>query len=120
MRNNKLKVYWLLMLSVMLPASVYPLYKRNLFSKFIPSIASSSVTLCMYIGEMCLLSSSLYRFGAGFLFSGIPGISLAPIDIIVILAAGVITYLLLTLANKPKNHLSIIILFQDSKKRMIP
>ena len=56
----------------------------------------------MYIGEMCLLSSNLYRFGTGFLFSGIPGISLAPIDIIVIIASGVITYLLLILANKQR------------------
>lgn len=76
--------------------------KRKLFSKVIPSLAASAVTLGMYIGEMCLLSSNLYRFGTGFLFSGIPGISLAPIDIIVIIASGVITYLLLILANKQR------------------
>lgn len=62
--------------------------KRKAVSVLIPSIAASLITLVMYIGEMCLLSGHLYRFGTGFLFDGIPGIVLAPVDIFIIVLSG--------------------------------
>jgi len=63
--------------------------KRKIVSVFIPSAVSSLITLAMYVGEMCLLSGHLYRFGKGFLFNGMGGLVLAPIDILVVILSGV-------------------------------
>ena len=69
----------------------FMLNKKPLLSVWLPSISATIVTLVMYIGEMILLSGHLYRFGDGFFFAGIPGIVLAPVDIVVIIASGVVT-----------------------------
>lgn len=69
----------------------FTLNKRPLLSVWLPSVSAAVVTLVMYIGEMILLSGHLYRFGDGFFFAGIPGIVLAPVDIVVILGSGVMT-----------------------------
>lgn len=69
----------------------FTLNKKPLFSVWLPSVSAAAVTLVMYIGEMILLSGHLYRFGDGFFFAGIPGIVLAPVDIVVILGSGVMT-----------------------------
>ncbi len=74
--------------------------KQKILSVFMPSIVASVVTLIMYIGEMILLSGHLYRFGPGFFFDGLPGIVLAPVDILVILAAGFINAVLCNAFNK--------------------
>jgi len=74
----------------------FTLNKRPLLSVWLPSISAAMVTLVMYIGEMILLSGHLYRFGDGAFFAGIPGIVLAPVDIGVIIASGVVTA---TIAN---------------------
>ncbi|NLE24064.1 MAG: hypothetical protein GX625_01780 [Clostridiaceae bacterium] len=77
------------------------LEKKKTLSVLIPSIVSSAVTLIMYIGEMILLSGHLYRFGSGFLFNGLSGIVLAPIDILVIMASGCITAVICFAFSKP-------------------
>ena len=69
----------------------FTLNKKPLLSVWLPSISAAIVTLVMYIGEMILLSGHLYRFGDGFFFARIPGIVLAPVDIVVIIASGVVT-----------------------------
>lgn len=69
----------------------FTLNKKPLLSVWLPSVSAAVVTLVMYIGEMILLSGHLYRFGDGFFFAGIPGIVLAPVDIVVILGSGVMT-----------------------------
>lgn len=69
----------------------FTLNKKPLLSVWLPSVSAAAVTLVMYIGEMILLSGHLYRFGDGFFFAGIPGIVLAPVDIVVILGSGVMT-----------------------------
>ena len=69
----------------------FTLNKKPLLSVWLPSMSAAIVTLVMYIGEMILLSGHLYRFGDGFFFAGIPGIVLAPVDIVVIIASGVVT-----------------------------
>jgi hypothetical protein len=74
--------------------------KKRLFSTIIPSVTSVLVTVLMYIGEMILLNGHLYRFGRGLLFRGLQKMVLAPIDIIIILAAGAITALTCLLINK--------------------
>lgn len=68
----------------------FTLNMKSLLSVWLPSVSAAVVTLVMYIGEMILLSGYLYRFGNGFFFQGIPGIVFAPVDIVVILASGVI------------------------------
>lgn len=73
--------------------------KRKLLSLVIPSVTAMVMTLLMYIGEMILLNWHLYSFGEGFLFEGIKGIILAPVDILIILASGCITALIFWLLN---------------------
>lgn len=76
--------------------------KRKPVSVLIPSIVASVMTLLMYVGEMILLNGNLYKFGAGFIFDSIPGIVLAPIDLIVIIASGGITAVISVLLNRDK------------------
>ena len=72
-------------------AASFTLGNRSIFSVALPSVLASVVTLIMYIGEMMLLDGNLYRFGHGFFFDEIADLSLAPVDIAVILASGAIT-----------------------------
>ena len=67
---------------------------------WLPAVASAATTLVMYIGEMILLSGHLYRFGTGLFFDGLPAVVLAPVDLIVILAAGIVTFLLMHVAMR--------------------
>ena len=76
------------------------LKKKRAFALWIPAAAALVTTLLMYIGEMILLHGHLYRFGTGFFFEGIPGIVLAPADIIVAAASGAVTLLLMLIAVK--------------------
>ncbi len=76
--------------------------KRTLLSIGVPAISAVAMTLLMYIGEMILLNGHLYRFGDGFLFDSIPGIVLAPIDLMVIAASGCITGLISIALNRKK------------------
>ena len=78
----------------------FTLNKKSLLSVGLPSISAAIVTLVMYIGEMILLSGHLYRFGDGVFFAGIPGIVLAPVDIVVIIASGAVAAII---ANAVRN-----------------
>lgn len=72
-------------------AGSFLLGKRPLLSVGLPGLLASGVTLLMYVGEMFLLSGYLYLLGRGPLFQRLPGIVLAPVDILIILASGGIT-----------------------------
>lgn len=61
------------------------------FSILLPAVSGAAVTLAMYIGEMFLLSGNLYLFGTGFFFTPIPGIVLAPVDLLIIVVSGLLT-----------------------------
>lgn len=78
----------------------FTLNQKLLLSVWLPSVSAAIVTLIMYIGEMILLSGHLYRFGSGFFFDGIAGIVLAPVDILVIMVAGIITAFIATFLCK--------------------
>ena len=80
--------------------SSFNLGKKKRFSLWIPSAVASVMTLLMYIGEMSLLGGHLYSFGTGFLFNSLPIIVLAPIDILTIIASGVITAGLSAMLNR--------------------
>lgn len=90
----------LLGITVGIFAGSFLLEKRRSVSVLIPAIVSSATTLLMYIGEMILLNGHLYSFGEGFIFNGIPGIILAPIDLLIIAASGGITALIFTLLDR--------------------
>lgn len=83
-------------------AGSFLLGKRKSLSVLIPAAVSSVFTTVMYIGEMILLNNHLYRFGSGFFFDGLSSLILAPVDIVVILASGVICALILLLLNRKK------------------
>ena len=72
-------------------AGSFLLKKSRFTAVWIPGIIASAMTLLMYIGEMILLNGHLYIYGKGFLFESLPGIVLAPADLLVILASGGIT-----------------------------
>ena len=74
--------------------------KKRFLATVLPAVTSVLVTVLMYIGEMVLLNGHLYRFGSGLFFRGLSKMVLAPIDIIIILAAGAITALTCLLINK--------------------
>ena len=76
------------------------LEKRKFISVWVPAIISSAMTLLMYIGEMILLNGHLYSFGEGFIFTGLPGIVLAPVDLLIIAVSGGMTALIFTLLNR--------------------
>ncbi len=73
--------------------------KAKVLSRLLPAVIASATTLLMYVGEMILLHGHLYRFGTGFFFDGLPDMVLAPADLLVILAAGGITWLLTRIGN---------------------
>lgn len=77
--------------------------KKKGISVGIPAAVGAATTLAMYIGEMCLLSGNLYLLGTGFWFAGLPGIVLAPVDILIILAAGAASAGICALLNKKTN-----------------
>ena len=68
--------------------------KGRRFAIFVPALVASAMTLMMYLGEMILLDGHLYRLGSGALFDALPGIALAPADLLIIAASGCITALL--------------------------
>ena len=69
--------------------------KHKLFSIFIPSVVAMVITFIMYIGEMVMMNWTLFQLGRGFLFERIGNIPFALIDIITILASGVVSYFIL-------------------------
>jgi len=78
------------------------LLKKGKLAIIIPSAISFAVTTLMYVGETFLLSGNLYVLGKGFLFESLPGIILAPIDILIILLSTVITVIICRFLNIEK------------------
>ena len=76
--------------------------RKKYVSVLIPSVTASLATLAMYIGETFLLGGHLYRFGTGFLFDGIAGIVIAPIDALAIVLSGLVTAVLCYCLNRKK------------------
>ena len=83
-------------------AGSFLLGRRRILSVTLPAILASAMTLLMYIGEMILLNGHLYCFGTGFFFTGLPSIVLAPVDLLIVIAAGGVTALLFAGLNRKK------------------
>ncbi|MCH5303425.1 MAG: hypothetical protein J1E41_01055 [Ruminococcus sp.] len=78
-------------------------WKKHI-SVLISSLVASIITFTMYVGEMFLLNGNLYRFGKGFVFEGLSGIILAPIDFFVILLSGCVCFGICYLINFKKTN----------------
>ena len=90
-----MSVFFILLgVTVGVSVGAFTLHKKRLLSVGAPALTAVLVTVFMYVGEMILLSGNLYRFGSGFLFSGLGALVLAPVDLLVIAAAGGITALI--------------------------
>ena len=81
-------------------AGSFLLGKRIFVSVWIPALIASVMTFLMYVGEMILLHGHLYSLGTGFIFSSIPGIVFAPVDLLTIAVSGCITAWIFTLLNR--------------------
>lgn len=68
--------------------------KSKRVSVLLPALVAALFAGLMYVGEMILLNGNLYRFGTGFFFDGIPRLTLAPVDIAVIIASGALAAIL--------------------------
>lgn len=80
------------------------LRKKRWLSFCLPAVTASVMTLLMYVGEMILLNGHLYRLGTGVLFRSIPGIVLAPMDLLVIMASGCITAVTFALITRSERR----------------
>ncbi len=80
----------------------FTLGRRRLWAVWLPAAVACVITVVMYIGEMILLSGHLYRFGSGWSFSGLGALVLAPVDVLVVLAAGAVTAGVLWLVGRKK------------------
>ena len=78
----------------------FTLKKSRGLAVWLPAAAALLTALLMYAGELILLNGELYRFGRGFFFDGLPLISLALVDILVILASGALTALIAALVRR--------------------
>jgi lysylphosphatidylglycerol synthetase-like protein (DUF2156 family) len=74
--------------------------KKRFLSVAVPTVTAVVATVAMYIGEMILLSGNLYRFGEGFFFEPLGVLVLAPIDIVIVIAAGAITGIICLILNR--------------------
>lgn len=76
--------------------------KRRWLSVWLPTVVAVTTTTLMYVGEAILLSGKLYRFGTGFFFEELGSLVLAPVDLLVVAAAGLLTALLcLVVSRRP-------------------
>jgi len=82
-------------------------YGKNKFlSVVIPIVSSVATTIAMYVGELILMGGELFRFGSGFFFEPLGSIPFALVDILVIIASGAVTYVIMTLVNKKEVSIS--------------
>ena len=97
-------VFFLLLgVTVGLYVGSFLLGKRKALAVWVPAAVSGATALAMYIGELCLLSGHIYLFGTGFLFRSLPGIVLAPVDILIILLTGAVGGGVCRLLNRKQN-----------------
>ena len=85
-------------------AGSYLMNKGKRFSVMLPSLVAVCATVLMYIGEAAMMSGGLYQFGRGWFFRGLSGITLAPVDILIVLLSGAITWLVLSVAGRSENR----------------
>ena len=81
-------------------AGSYLLGKSRRAGIGIPVLLAFGATALMYAGEAAMMQGNLYRFGVGWFFTGLPGVALAPADILIMLLSGGLAWLALGAARK--------------------
>lgn len=69
-------------------------------SVWLPAALAAAACAVMYYGEFRMFGGTLYRFGAGWFFEGLPRIALAPADLLVILMGGAAAAIPLALGRR--------------------
>ena len=75
--------------------------KQKLLSQILPVIISAITVIVMYIGEYVMMKA-LFKYGSGFIFEPLGNMPFAIIDIFIVLLAGFITYIIMSLINKSR------------------
>jgi hypothetical protein len=75
---------------------------RRAISCLIPAVTAALITVVMYIGELILTGGKLFSFGSSFFFRAMGIIPFAPVDMLVIIASGALTYLIMYSLNSSK------------------
>ncbi len=84
------------------------LLKRNrLAGLALPVALSLAAGIVMYTGEAVMMFGTLYRFGTGWFFTGLPGVPVAPVDVLVVLLAGAATWAVLMAARAPRRRAAV-------------
>jgi hypothetical protein len=81
-------------------AGSYLVSRAMLLGRLLPTVFSLGVVLAMYFGQGVMMGGDLYRFGTGWLFTGLAHIVVAPIDIIVVIVSGAATWFIMGLARR--------------------
>ena len=81
-------------------AASYLLGKGKPLGMATPVLLAMCVTVLMYAGEAAIMNGKLYRFGEGWFFVGLPVVMLAPVDVVIVLLSGVLTWLAVNAARK--------------------
>ncbi len=76
--------------------------KGKLCSSVLPSVTSAITVVLMYLGELILLDGKLYRYGAGVFFEPMGRIAFSPCDIVIVISAFLLCYLILYLVERKK------------------
>jgi hypothetical protein len=84
-------------------AGSFLLRKSKSLGLGVPALLTAACVLLMYIGEAVMMEGGLYRFGTGLFFENLPGIPLAPVDILVVLFSILLTLTVLNLTRQRKN-----------------
>ncbi|HAL74132.1 MAG TPA: hypothetical protein DCM45_03440 [Clostridiales bacterium] len=80
-------------------AGSFFLKKSSKTGLVMPIAVSLQAVVLMYIAEIAMMSGGLYRFGTSWFFKGLSTISLAPVDLFIILLTGAVTGLFLKFAR---------------------
>ena len=67
---------------------------------WLPTMIAVLTTTVMYIGELVLMGGELFRFGTGFFFNRLGAIPFSICDLLIILAAGAVTFGIAKWLNK--------------------
>jgi len=81
----------------------YMIRKGNKTGTYIPVSVAVCATVLMYVGEAVMMRGNLYRFGIGWFFDPLPAVVLAPVDVLIVLLSGAVTWLLIRLTRKYEN-----------------
>ena len=67
-------------------------FQNHRVIRILSALGAAAMSSAMYVGEFILLGGNLYRFGDGIFFESMGKIALAPVDVLVIVLSGTLTY----------------------------